>query len=115
MSERKPLVKPKENPTVVVQNPAALFSDAGKTFSLRRELPVQTVRKTRDWKQIACDFLSETNELEPLSQGDAFSMLDTSKAGEFVAGGGMQNWNELRKEALDSSKEKVRKSRKQGM
>ena len=109
--ERKPLVKPKANPTVVLQaTPAALFSDAGKTFSLRSALPVQDAApvKERDWKQIACDFLSRNDELEPLSSGDP----DTSRAAEFIAGGGAQNWNELRKAALEDSKDKARKYRK---
>lgn len=108
------MVKPKENPTVVLQaSPAALFSDAGKTFSLMGELPVQAApKKERTWKEIACDFLNKTNDLQPLSPSDPFKMLDTTRAEEFIAGGGAQNWNELRKAALEDSKDKVRKYRK---
>ena len=105
-------VKPLANPTVTLQSPATLFSDSGKTFTLRRELPPEAQPPQRDWPTIARDFLSKPGDIQPLGANEPFNMLDTTRSSEFVAGQGAQNWSELKKEAVAAAKDRNKRARR---
>jgi hypothetical protein len=107
--------KPKASPKVSIGSVSSLFSADAKDFSLRKEVlgdesvvPIQA----RDWKQIALDFLSKSEDIEPLGATEPFDQLDVSRMNEFVCGHSAHKWSELRKVALDDSKEKRRRAKK---
>jgi hypothetical protein len=50
--------------------------------------------------------------MQPLDDYQTFAMIDTTTADEFAAGRGARASNELRRAALEDSKEKRRRARK---
>ena len=88
-----------------------LFSDEGKSFSLRKPDEDVKVQKVKTWNEIALEFLSEPYDIQPLAQEESFNEIDTARAYEFVAGQGSENWQELRKKVLEDSKLKRKKSK----
>jgi hypothetical protein len=106
---------PRPDPKVSVGSLSDLFSSEAKSFKLRKDTPDENEATPtpgpRDWKQIAFTFLSQPSDISPLGDPQPFRLIDTTRASEFVAGRGSQKWNELRKEALDASREKHRRAR----
>jgi hypothetical protein len=112
MGERR---EPRAQPTVTIGSLADLFSAEAKGFTVRKEAPAgdpTDAPAAKDWRQIALDFLRRPSDAAPLAEAQSFAQIDTARAAEFVAGRGSQHWAELRKEALDSAREKRRKARK---
>lgn len=92
----------------------SLFTNDAKSFSLRKDDDKDelVVKPAKDWKQISYDFLNCKNDLQPLGPLDSYSLLDTSRSEEFVAGQGTPNWGNLRRIVLDDSKDKKKRVRK---
>lgn len=85
----------------------------GRAFSFRSDFNVQeTELHVKDWKQIAFDFLNNSNDVINIGPDDFYDDLDTTRASEFVAGQGATNWGEIRRKAIESSKELKRRSKK---
>ena len=110
--ERQAEAKAPATPTVKLQSPTSLFSDTGKTFTLRREIAPAAQPRERDWNAIARDFLNQPGDVTPLGESEPFTMIDTTRASEFVAGQGAQNWSELKREAVTAAKERNRRARR---
>jgi hypothetical protein len=106
--------EPRPDPKVTVGSLSDLFSTEAKTFKLRKDSPSEEKHEfsqpVKDWKQIAFDFLNQPFDIVPLGEPQTFEEIDTIRGAEFVAGRGTQKWNELRKEGLNASKEKRRRS-----
>lgn len=93
-------------------DPHVLYNE-GKSFSFRDETVKQDIiPQAKEWKQIAFDFLSNENDYLDIGPNDYFEDLDTTRAEEFVVGQGAANWGEIRRKALENSKEKKRRARK---
>lgn len=91
----------------------SLFTNDAKSFSLRKDDKEElVVAPVKDWKQISYDFLSCRNDLQPLGPMDSYALIDTTRSEEFAAGQGTPNWGNLRRIALDDSKEKKKRVRK---
>lgn len=91
-----------------------LFVNNGESFSFRDNSVKQeeVLPQVKDWKQIAFDFLNEKNDYLDIGPNEYFDDLDTHRAEEFVVGQGATNWGEIRRKALEDSKEKKRRARK---
>lgn len=93
-------------------DPHAIYNE-GKTFSFLDKSDNQDkLPQAKDWKQIAFDFLSNNDEFLDIGTNDSFEDIDTTRADEFVVGQGATNWGEIRRKAIENSKEKKRRSRK---
>jgi hypothetical protein len=108
--------EPRAEPKVSIGALSDLFSAEAKSFKLRNDTPAEEDQPQtlglRDWKQIAFDFLSQSSDIAPLADPQTFVEIDTTRAAEFAAGQGSQNWHELREAALRAAKEKHRWKRK---
>ena len=112
-SQNKLNNQPAKKASVVISS-GSLFDEEGRTFTFRKPgtSTENTIPKTKDWHQIAYDFLSNPSESLDISTNDSFQSIDVSRASEFVAGQGATNWGEVRRQTLESSKEKRRRAKK---
>ncbi|KAH0790339.1 hypothetical protein GPJ56_005635 [Histomonas meleagridis] len=89
-----------------------LFTDDGKDFSFRTGKEEEKAPIAKDWKQISFDFLNHRKDIEPFGPMDSYSLLDTTRCEEFVAGHGVPSWGTLRKATMEDSRDKKRKAKK---
>ena len=90
----------------------SLFTDDGKDFSFRTGKEEEKAPIAKDWKQISFDFLNHQKDIEPFGPMESYSLLDTTRCEEFVAGQGTSNWGNLRKTVIENSRDKKRKAKK---
>lgn len=95
-------------------NPNLLFNDEGKSFSIRSEEQIEEniLPKAKEWKEIAFDFLNDSETPLDIGNNISFADIDTTRANEFVAVNGANNWGEIRRKAIESSKEKKKRARR---